>query len=201
MQELDDSELNLMVAQEGIMLDLLLLNNVSPTTNAPIDCTGNLNPCRMGLEFAGLDGYWLMLKENYGAIKLFDMRLDSAWLPDAATIYLDQDRFKDPSGGACLVATVGGQCRPSARPALQVSYPMNKGPGVYGDMEMFFNIGRISLEYDDPVTGTPGYMRDQMTGSVMGYRISDVGSTTSPSFTNDASMQIRFDGRAYVYGY
>ena len=188
MQPLSNNELAAVIGQEGVIFDLSLANNVDEN-NEPIGCTGLLNPCRFGLEFADREGIWLMLKEYYGTLELTGMNVVVGFLPDSYTGFQDPNQFHD-TDGECLIDS----CDPREMPALLVRYPENKGVGVYEDMKIFFNIGRASLEYDDPVTSTPGYHRDVATGSFLGYRISD---SSGPN----ESARARFRGTAYVYGF
>ena len=55
MHPLDDSELSAISGQQGIELTLRLRNNMDENNN-PLSCSGSLNPCRMGIEFANYQG-------------------------------------------------------------------------------------------------------------------------------------------------
>lgn len=189
LQPLNDDALADVVAQEGVQLTLRLRNNVD-TANNPINCTGILNPCRMGIEFSGREGIWLMLKDYYGFLEINDIRLESAELPSTFTGYEDPDRFLSLSG-TCLLTG----CDPRGLRAVRVSYPFNKGAGQYNDFNIFLNIGRVALEFDNASNPLePGYMRDAASGSVLGFRMSDSTALNAPS-------RSRFDGTAYVFGF
>ena len=189
MQPLADEALAQVVAQEGVQLTLRLRNNVDAGNN-PINCSGILNPCRMGIEFSGRNGIWLMLKDYYGFLEINDIRLESGELPSVSTGYQDPDRFLS-LGGNCLVAG----CDPRGLRAVRVSYPLNKGAGEYNDLNIFMNVGRVALEFDNASNPLePGYLRDAASGSVLGFRMSDSTALNAPS-------RSRFDGTAYVFGF
>lgn len=192
MEQLADEELSTINGTEGVQLTLRLRNNVDSTGN-PIGCSGGLNPCRMGLEFSGREGIWLMLKDYYGVLELNDIRMEGALLPSAGSGRGNPERFQDASGN-CLVNEVAGICTPQDMQAVRLTYPASKGFAEYNDLNLLVNIGRTALEFDDSVTGTPGYMRDQAAGSVLGFRMADSMSLNAPS-------RSRFDGTAYVFGF
>ena len=191
LQPLDDSEMAHIAGQagQGVQLTLMLRNNVDAAGN-PIGCTsGGLNPCRMGLEFSARDGIWLMLKDYYGELQINDLRIDNATLPATNTGHYDASRFLSVEGD-CLIAG----CNPTGLLSLRTYYPFNKGVGIYNDLNLFTNIGRVALEYDDTLNNIPGYMQDAATGSVLGFR-----STDSQALNAPATM--RFEGEAYVFGF
>ncbi|MDF1821186.1 MAG: hypothetical protein P1U64_06435 [Alcanivoracaceae bacterium] len=186
LEPMTDTDLEQVSGQEGMQLTLRLRNNVDELLN-PVGCSGPLNPCRMGLEFAGRDGIWLMLKDYYGYISFNSIRLDGSELPASYTSYEDADRFLGLDG-SCLVAG----CDPRSLKAVKVTYPFSKAVGEYDDMLLLMNIGRTALEFDDGPT--PGYLRDAASGSVLGFRMSDSTSLNAPA-------KARFDGSAYVFGF
>lgn len=187
MQAMDESEMEGVVAQQGIMFDIRSRNNVDAANN-PIGCAGILNPCRVGLEFTARAGKWLMLKDYYGTLEIDSLRLDAAFLSASSSVYFDSSRFLAADGLTCLVSG----CNPSGAPGIMFTYPVNKAAGVYNDLTTFLNIGRVAIEFDSGLT--PGYMRDVNTDSVLAFRASDASAA-------NASMQMRFDGRAIVYGF
>lgn len=193
LEPVGDDELAAITGAEGMQLSLRLRNNID-ASSSPINCTGNLNGCRMGLEFSGREGIWLMLKDYYGALEINDIRLDGDVLPDTATSYADPDRFRaltdgDADGqGDCLL----DGCTPSGLQAVRVSYPASKAPGEYNDLNLLMNIGRTALEFDDGAT--PGYMRDAADGSVLGFRMADSAALNAPS-------RSKFMGDAHVFGF
>tara|TARA_Y100000588_G_scaffold220704_3_gene234601 strand:+ start:1126 stop:1749 length:624 start_codon:yes stop_codon:yes gene_type:complete len=186
LEPVNDDELATVTGAEGVQLSLRLRNNLDGN-GAPRHCTGSLNGCRMGLEFAGREGIWLMLKDYYGALEINDIRLEGDVLPGTATSYADPDRFLSLTGD-CLV----NDCDPSGLQAVRVSYPASKGPGEYNDLNLLVNIGRTALEFDDGTT--PGYMRDVAGGSVLGFRMADSQTLNAPS-------RSKFMGNAYVFGF
>lgn len=189
MEAVEDGELAEITGMEGVQLTLRLRNNVDANGD-PIGCSGNLNNCRMGLEFSGREGIWLMLKDYYGVVEINDVRLEGSVLPSTNTPYFDVSRFLDSEDGECLIF----ECNPAGTQAVRVTYPEGKAPGEYSDLTVLINIGRTALEYDDALTSTPGYMRDAATGSVLGFRMADSRALNAPS-------QSRFDGAAYVFGF
>jgi len=187
MQALDEIEMGDVIAREGIMFDIRSRNNVDASNN-PIGCTGILNPCRVGLEFTARAGKWLMLKDYYGTLEIDSLRLDAAFLSAVSSPYFDSSRFLAADGVTCLVTL----CNPSGAPGIMFTYPRNKADGVYSDVTTFLNIGRVAIEFDSGLT--PGYMRDENTDSFLAFRASDASAV-------NASMQMRFDGRAIIYGF
>lgn len=181
-----DDELANVTGAEGVQLTLRLRNNID-ASGSPINCSGTLNACRMGLEFSGREGIWLMLKDYYGTLEINDIRLEGDVLPSTATAYADEDRFRSTEGD-CLVAG----CDPSGLQAVRISYPFSKGDGEYNDLNLLVNIGRTALEFDD--ASTPGYMRDVASGSVLGFRMADSAALNAPS-------RSKLIGEAYVFGF
>lgn len=187
MQPLDDASLAAVEGRAGIQLTLRLRNNVTQD-GTPINCSGTLNPCRFGLEFADRSGIWLMMKDYYGSFSINDIRLEGTNLPSVNTGYQDSDRFLANDLAACLIPG----CDTRGRQALNIFYPGNKGAGVYNDLTFFVNVGRVALEFDDGAT--PGFQRDVATGSVLGFRASDSSGLNSPN-------RARIEGNAYVFGF
>lgn len=185
-EPVSDDELGAVTAREGMQLTLRLRNNVDDNLN-PVGCTGTLNPCRMGLEFSGREGIWLMLKDYYGYISFNSIRLDGTMLPAANTGHQDTSRFRGLDG-ACLITG----CDPRNLRAVKVFYPFSKAVGEYDDMVLLMNIGRTALEFDSGAT--PGFQRDAAAGSVLGFRTADSSGLNAPA-------RARFDGSAYVFGF
>lgn len=193
MEPVNDEQLSRITGQQGVQLTLRLRNNVDDSFN-PIGCSGPLNPCRMGLEFSGREGIWLMLKDYYGYLAINDIRLTSSTLPGTATAFANTQRFlSQDSTPTCLISgkSVAG-CLPTGELAMKISYPQSGPVGSYNDFSLFMNIGRTALEFDDSTT--PGFMRDVASGSVLGFRMSDSTALNAPS-------QSKFMGDAYVFGF
>lgn len=188
---LNDDEMAHIAGQagQGVQLTLMLRNNMDASGN-PIGCTtGGLNPCRMGFEFSARDGIWLMLKDYYGELQINDLRIDNATLPGSNTSHFDASRFQSVEG-SCLITG----CNPAGLLSLRTYYPFHKETGVYNDLNLFTNVGRVALEYDDTVNNIPGYMQDAATGSVLGFRATDSQALNAPA-------NMRFEGEAYVFGF
>lgn len=186
LEPMEDEQLANVSGQEGVQLTLRLRNNVA-ANGTPIGCSGLLNPCRMGLEFSGREGIWLMLKDYYGVLAINDIRLEGDLLPAVNTGFQDSSRFLGTSG-TCLISG----CDPRGNQAVRITYPFSKAIGQYNDFTLLMNIGRTALEFDNGAT--PGYMRDAATGSVLGFRMAD-------STALNAASRARFDGVAYVFGF
>lgn len=186
LEPMADEQLANVSGQEGVQLTLRLRNNVDGN-GSPIGCSGLLNPCRMGLEFSGREGIWLMLKDYYGVLAINDIRLEGDLLPAVNTGYQDSSRFLG-TDGSCLIAG----CDPRGKQAVRITYPFSKAIAEYNDFTLLMNIGRTALEFDNGTT--PGYMRDAAAGSVLGFRMADSTMLNAPS-------RARFDGAAYVFGF
>jgi hypothetical protein len=186
LEPMADEQLSSVMAQEGVQLTLRLRNNVD-SNGSPIGCSGLLNPCRMGLEFSGREGIWLMLKDYYGVLAINDIRLEGDLLPSTNTGYQNASRFLG-TDGSCLITG----CDPRGRQAVKITYPFSKALGEYNDFTLLMNVGRTALEFDSGTT--PGYMRDAASGSVLGFRMADSTQLNAPS-------RARFDGTAYVFGF
>lgn len=193
MEPVDDEQLSRITGQQGAQLSFRLRNNVDENL-APTGCTGLLNACRMGIEFAGREGIWLMLKDYYGYLEINDIRLTSSTLPSEATDFANAQRFLSQGNSpTCLIPGKSvANCLPTDGLAMKVSYPNTGSIGTYNDFNLFMNIGRTALEFDDGAT--PGYMRDVASGSVLGFRMSDSTSLNAPS-------RSKFMGDAYVFGF
>ncbi|MBZ2188686.1 hypothetical protein K8B33_06240 [Alcanivorax sp. JB21] len=192
LQPLTEAEMGDISGQNAIELSLKLHNNIELKNDlheglAHCYSPGSYNPCRLALEFAGHEGYWLVMKEFYGYLQLDGIRLEANTLPTANTAYHDEDRFKRIDG-QCMVE----HCDPGGLAYIDMSYPDNKGPGQYLDMQTFMNVGRMSVEQDE--AGVPGYLLENQTGVANAFRISD---SSGPN----ANHQVRFDGRALIYGF
>jgi bacteriocin-like protein len=187
MTPMDENELQSISGGDAIQLTLRLRNNVGEDNLPDTACGGTPDPCRLGLEFVAREGNWLVLKDFYGSLAIEDVRLEGAFLSHTGSSYRDLSRFQDADGN-CLLSP----CNPDGLPAIQLDYPFAKGPGEYQDLHTFLNIGRMAVEGDD--AGTPGFMLDNNPGSALAFRMSD---SASPN----RDMQMRFDGRAFLYGF
>lgn len=191
LQPLSDLEMGEISGQNAIELSVTLHNNIERRDNfheALSHCySTGYNPCRLALEFAGHEGHWLVMKEFYGYLQLDGIQLEARTLPTANTAYHDEDRFRRIDG-QCMVEN----CDPSGLASVEMSYPANKGPGQYLDMQTFMNIGRMSVEQDE--SGVPGYLLENQSGVANAFRISD---SSGPN----ANHQVRFDGRTLIYGF
>src|SRR5690554_6744630 len=102
LEPLEDESLAAISGGDGVQMIFRLRNNVD-SDGQPDGCTGSFNSCRMGLEFSGREGIWLMLKDYYGILSINDIYLESAALPSNWTAYKDEDRFLGGDGD-CLIA-------------------------------------------------------------------------------------------------
>lgn len=201
---LSEAELSDVSGQQGVLINLLLRNNVN-ASNAPMGCTAPAsvtatslatNPCRLGLEFAARAGKWLMLKEYYGTFQVKDLRMDGTSLPTSNTAYWDVNRFDINDGvPGCGATPLLPACNPKGLSAMAFTYPGADAPGTYDDFLSYLNIGRVWLEFDaagPPVV--PGYKLDTSLNSFLGVRMSDSRMVNEPAHT-------RFVGTGYVYGF
>ncbi|WP_156107771.1 hypothetical protein [Alcanivorax nanhaiticus] len=209
MRAMNDYELGEITGQTAIQLSLRLHNNIEVRDDNHVALShcntapGTYNPCRLGMEFVDKETNWLVMKEYYGYLNLTDIRLQGVVLPGSNTLYHDEDRFKREDG-SCMITN----CDPSGLVAIQMDYPSGKGEGEYLDMRTFMNVGRMTVETNDPAATysdasnpyTPdnlsdfGFMQEQNQGVANAFRISD---STGPN----ANMQVRFDGRTLIYGF
>lgn len=196
LQQLDDEELGAINARQGVLISLNFRNNLK-ADNSPNGCiapssfpVASANPCRLGIEFANRNGKWLMLKEFYGTFQVNELRLDAGTLPNVATTYADENRFK--SGSTCLLGAGMSPCLPTGRPTMKFSYPGSDNAAIYADFSSLLNIGRVWLEFDNG--STPGFQRDTTDRSLLGVRMSDAAIVNDPA-------RMRFRGTAYVYGF
>lgn len=204
MELMPDQELQTVDGQQGIALGLDYYINAN-SSGAPLaslsNCSGLLNPCRMGVQVAGRTGEWLVVKDAYATLHVDTVRLDSGLLGSAgsSTITFDDTRFRNPSG-TCLLA--GGSCTTASIDAINalaltvpttaLSYnPATKISAGYTNMQLGANIGRLAVEFDTGSPVTLGYNRD-VNGSFVGLRIAD---------NNSNLAGISFMGKAYVYGF
>ena len=172
---------------EGIALNVAFTVNAyldtTTDTVTAINCPPGVPDCRLALEFNDMDGAWLVLKDYYGAFSLNRVWLDAKRTPSVASGYCDsacQNRF--PVGFSA-----------NDRPVVQLSYDhsdIGLNAAYYDDGNLFYEIGRITAEF-----GSTAYLTDDISGSVLGVRVSD------SSAPGTASAQVRFDGRMQLYGY
>ena len=80
LEPLSDAALSEVAGKQGVIFNVSLANNVDEQ-NDPLGCSGTLNGCRLGLEFAGRDAIWLMMKEFYGTREGSGLRVDVGFLP------------------------------------------------------------------------------------------------------------------------
>lgn len=198
MAALSEAELADVNAQQGVLLNLFLQNNVAGASNTPIGCTAAVptpNPCRMGLSFPDNPDTWLMLKEFYGTFQIKDLRMDAGFMPAANTAYHDVNRFDGDTVAGCSATPLIPACNPAGMNAIKFSFPSSNdaNPAVYDDFLSFLNIGRVWLE-KDIVAGAPGYQQDTSLNSFLGVRMSDSRALNAPA-------QMRFVGTGYVYGF
>lgn len=200
LEPLSDSEMSSAGAQQGVLLNLTLLNNMTRNGSGALvrdsQCTEAVrpNPCRMGLEIAQRDT-WFMAKEFYGSLQIKDLRMDAGFLPATATGYQNYNRFRDAAGN-CLLSGNPSGCNPVGLPAIRTSYPSSADgtPSVYDDVLSFMNIGRTWLELTTTSPVVEGYMRDTTTNSAFGVRLSDSRALNEPA-------HMRFRGTAHVFGF
>jgi len=212
LRPMQDEELEAVTGKNAIQLSLKMHNNVEVQDDNHVALShcntapGTYNPCRLGMEFVDKERNWLVMKEFYGYLNLVDIRLEGVKLPSSSTAhssYYDPDRFKREDG-TCMIAG----CDPRGLAAIEMTYTSAKGTGEYGDMLTFLNVGRMTVEVNDPGATysdasnphTPddiadfGFMQEQNQGVANAFRISD-------SAGPNANMQVRFDGRALIYGF
>ncbi|MFN3586106.1 MAG: hypothetical protein ACK4UT_01265 [Moraxellaceae bacterium] len=195
---LSEAELSDIAGQQGVLVNLRLLNNMSRNNLGQLvrdaDCTSSitLNRCRIGLELAQ-PGTWLMLKEYYGSLHINDLRMETGFLPTTPSGFQNYNRFRDGAGN-CLLAGNPTNCNPVGMVAIKNSYPLSNDaiPSVYDDVHSFMNIGRAWLEFTGG--GSEGYMKDTSPNSAFGTRLSDSRALNAPA-------QMRFRGNAYVFGF
>lgn len=187
-EALSDDDLSSAMAQDGISMQIELRANANsdgtPLMFAPFNgCSGNNNPCKLGLEFAGRPGQWVMLKDYYFLLRYVDLWLDAGQTPAASTPYRNLSRFTDGAGNQLLAD-------PNGKAGLMLSFPVKTG---YQDIQASLNIGRVSAEFD--ATGScagAGYLCDNATGSVLGFRISNMMGQ---------SAGINVDGKMTLFGF
>ncbi|MDP2228177.1 MAG: hypothetical protein Q8J78_11960 [Moraxellaceae bacterium] len=187
-EALSDHELAESIGMDGISMQIELRANAdangAPISTAPFNnCVGNNNPCRLGLEFAGRPGQWVMLKDYYFLLRYVDLLLDSGSTPNASTPYRNLSRFRDSAGNQLLAD-------PNNRPALVLSFPAKTG---YQDIRASLTIGRVAAEFDATGSCTgAGYLCDNATGSVLGLKISNMAGQAAG---------INVDGKMLIFGF
>lgn len=194
-----DEELSGFTAQDGITLDLKFRANASangvPYSDPGLNnCAGVGNGCRLAIEFANRTGKWIVMKDYYFVLNYNNLRMTADVNRSTATAHVNLSRFQDKNGNVLLAS-------PNSLPVVAFSFDPVSG---YKDVEMTLNMGRVSAEFDSgpgalttpcsPSTPalTCGYNRDQATGSVLGFRITD-------SQTGVAGIDL--NGKVKVYGF
>ena len=188
---MNDGELGAAVAQAGVAVDYELRWNMdasgNPLTASPYNsCTGSNNGCRLAWQANNRPNEWVIYKDFYMLVKLYNVRLDAVALPTTSTPYADSTRFQD-SSGACLV--VG--CNPNGLTALQLGFAGDAGTHGEVDYEILMNT-RLSMETTFSADTNTGYNR---------FRVADIGSDGVYDPNEMTPAKIDMDGRVMIYGF
>lgn len=209
MEAMDDAGLAEISGQDGVALDLEFRANMEedgvggfrPIQAAPFNsCSGNNNPCKLGINFAARDTAWIVIKDYYARIVVDTIQLDVATINTGggSAFAGDMSQFENPAG-TCLLDNDPAGCSAGdldGDPALQISFPTLDSGGNprtrtdYTDILILQNMGRVSAEYDGG--GLEGFERDAATGSVLGFRMQD---------NNGGPAQTRWEGRSIIFGF
>lgn len=196
MEALSEAGLSDIHARDGVALEVEFRANADANGQplASVDfCSGQNNPCRLGLEFEGREGQWMVLKDYYYVLRYDNILLDAGATPNSDSPYRDLTRFEDGAGLPLLLD-------PNDVPALQVSFPAI-AEGQYSHAYVALRIGRLAAEYDSNLGAgvpcelpacTPGYMRDENPGSVLGFAIGNSAGGLAG---------IRMDGVMRAFGF
>lgn len=214
LEPLPDTALAQVQGGEKIIFNVSLRNNVDANLNPTCQTVGGLDTCRLALELAGQAGRWLVLNGDYGTLHVNDIQLDAVFLPSANSTYMDLSRFLTQSGDCLISGRTATNCNPAGKIALVANYPSHGSPDasgyptdssapVYDDFSMFFHISQMAVVSDTNVSACAGgygtvsacgFNQPAGSASFLGYHLSDASA-------KNAEAQMRFVGRAYVFGF
>ena len=175
-------------------------------TDSPFNsCSGNGNACTWAMQFANRPNQWLVFKDYYASLRIYSLNLDGVQLStvdNGSSSYFDAAKFKSSNGATCLLPT--GSCTVADVKnlyALAFSYPtrtekydpVSLTSTGYNSVQLYLNIGRMAVQFDDQTVAGLGYLAGQDTGQ------SFLGITVSDNMNKYAGMAIH--GKAYVYGF
>lgn len=209
---LDDIQLSGVTGREGVALDFVYTMNAhyedgpGYAAGDPLaslnDCSGLYNPCSLGITVNNREGMWVMLKDMYGIQKINNFWLDGMETANVGTVVgvADESRFMD--GGNCVLPGGGSRtpCLPGSpsMPALAMQYGPHADSSDGGfdtfetDVEWHLHIGRVTVQYDDPVNGLAYLPANDKPGSFMSYQITDMHQTAA---------KFDYDGRVVMFGW
>jgi hypothetical protein len=209
-QMLGEQEMGSVTGGDGIALQLGLYYNMTPDTSNTItpnnnaaafdpSCTAGAigSKCIMGVNITNRGTDWLMLKDYYWGVRIFQLNLDAGTITAASakTGYFNTATFQN-AVGACLLTVACTAAGLGTLNAMVVSYPshafsfspvaggITSASAGYDSIQMYLNLGRLVVEM-----GAPG---DTKLNSYLGARISD-------NVSQFAGIAVR--GQAYVYGF
>lgn len=215
MEALTDEAMDHVSGQAGIAFNWEFRVN-SQANGEVIDSTecptvGSLTngaSCRFAFTLPDLTGAWVVMKNYRGINKLNNIRLDAVNLPAVnsglqSTTYLGA--YSVLSKPAMQISAGGWATAYAAGGATYASY-LNSA--TYNDFVTSMYAPRISAEFDSG--GTPGYLRDAISGSPLGLRIaSGIGLVPDPNNPPDVMLGpytntpagVRLDGQVQIHGF
>lgn len=227
LQALSDADMAAVDAKAGIAIDLDFRINALANGD-PIACptVGSATSCRLALNFAERNGMWIVMKNYRGIIRLSNIWMDAANLPNAWTV--------QTTNGTVLNPALGGY-DPRNKPALQLTagnwanalaggasaYNTYLNSSAYNEFTTAINIEKLSGEYNcgasiDNANGihnsgcsaaSPGWETGLTPNHVPGYlRDAVAGSAITLRMADgvvnpNAPAQFRLDGRLQLFGY
>ena len=209
---LDDGQLSGITGREGVALDFTYTMNAyyedgpgyaaGDPLSSLANCEGLHNPCSLGIAVNNRDGMWIMLKDLYGIQKIRNFWLDGMETANVGTVagVADERRFMD--GANCVLPGGGSRtpCLPGSpsMPALAMQYGPHGDSSDGGfdtfeaDVEWHLHIGRVTVQYDDPVNGLAYLPANDQAGSFMTYQITDM---------HQNAAKFDYDGRVVMFGW
>lgn len=214
LKPLDDTELAAISGREGVAMDFTYAMNAYETdknghsAGDPLsslgDCSGQHNPCSLGITVNNRPGLWVMLKDLYGIQKINNFWLNGRETRDVNGVasLADPNRFIEMEGGTetcqlpgrdtsnCLASSPNSPSLPS----LAMQYGPASGDGFDTfevDVEWHLYIGRVNVQYDD--NNSPAYLpANDKPGSFMSYQITDM---------HQNAAKFDYDGSVVMYGW
>lgn len=219
LHSLEDEALGDVVAQQGIAFNLEFRINAQADGSAPpvAECpdigvlTGGTS-CRLAVSLADQDGNWIVMKGYRGIMKLSNIRIDAVNLPSSWTTHSGSGATQSINlCNAWSGTTCTGYYNPNGTPSIQLTsgpwatalagtttvYNTFLNTDVYKELTLAMHIDKLTYEFDG--AGTPGYLRNSVTGAPISYHIANGISASNPY--PSAPAQIRLDGRLQVFGY
>lgn len=159
MQSLPDAEMAAVGAQAGIAITLeFRINALANGDPDPCPAVADADTCRLALSGGDRRGFWVVMKDYYGIIKLNNTRIDATDAPSATTDWTARNSIGtspnaylgvyNPNSKPVIQLTSGPWATAYANGATSGAYYGFLNQASYVDFTTSVNIARLTAEYD-----------------------------------------------------